>query len=58
MDDDLDSGDMAANPFLMQSEPEPSTDNPFGAGMCQLCSKTFDFIFPSAWNLAICFKNI
>nr|XP_016944287.1 protein stoned-B isoform X1 [Drosophila suzukii] len=31
MDDDLDSGDMAANPFLMQSEPEPSTDNPFGA---------------------------
>uniref|UniRef100_A0A6P4DYM4 Protein stoned-B isoform X2 n=1 Tax=Drosophila rhopaloa TaxID=1041015 RepID=A0A6P4DYM4_DRORH len=31
MDDDLDGCDMAANPFLMQSEPEPSTDNPFGA---------------------------
>ncbi|KAI8034973.1 hypothetical protein M5D96_012196 [Drosophila gunungcola] len=31
MDDDLDGCDMAANPFLMQSEPESSTDNPFGA---------------------------
>ncbi|XP_016953857.1 protein stoned-B isoform X1 [Drosophila biarmipes] len=31
MDDDLDGGDMAANPFLMQSDPESSSDNPFGA---------------------------
>lgn len=31
MDDDLDGGDMAANPFLMQSEPDSSSDNPFGA---------------------------
>ncbi|KAH8329918.1 hypothetical protein KR067_007645 [Drosophila pandora] len=31
MDDDLDGGDMAANPFLMQSEPEEASDNPFGA---------------------------
>ncbi|XP_039497206.1 protein stoned-B [Drosophila santomea] len=31
MDEDLDGCDAAANPFLMQSEPEPSTDNPFGA---------------------------
>ncbi|KAH8338057.1 hypothetical protein KR059_003924 [Drosophila kikkawai] len=32
MDDDLDGGDLAANPFLMQSEPEDaSTDNPFGS---------------------------
>ncbi|XP_020803632.1 protein stoned-B [Drosophila serrata] len=32
MDDDLDGGDMAANPFLMQSEPDDSsTDNPFGS---------------------------
>ncbi|KAH8306893.1 hypothetical protein KR018_012214 [Drosophila ironensis] len=32
MDDDLDGGDMAPNPFLMQSEPEESAENPFGAG--------------------------
>ncbi|XP_017062321.1 protein stoned-B [Drosophila ficusphila] len=31
MDDDLDGGDMAANPFLMQSEPETGADNPFAA---------------------------
>ncbi|XP_041673777.1 protein stoned-B isoform X2 [Drosophila eugracilis] len=31
MDDDLDGGDMAANPFLVQSESEPNTDNPFGS---------------------------
>lgn len=35
MDDDLDGGDMAANPFLMQSEPEEASDNPFGAGESQ-----------------------
>lgn len=33
MDEDLDGCDAAANPFLMQSEPEPSSDNPFMAGM-------------------------
>ncbi|XP_033169575.1 protein stoned-B [Drosophila mauritiana] len=29
MDEDLEGCDAAANPFLMQSEPEPSADNPF-----------------------------
>lgn len=31
MDDDLDGGDVAVNPFLMQSDPEPGeSENPFG----------------------------
>ncbi|KAL7745225.1 hypothetical protein ACLKA6_008274 [Drosophila palustris] len=31
MDDDLDGGDVAINPFLMQSDPEPGeSENPFG----------------------------